>query len=348
LIKKKKKKKKRNMAAVSMEGRSGSASWRSQVMVGDLPPDFLRIMITPQQAQCAQDAHTARMLYYQQNAQAAHFDEHHHHQQQQHPPAQYPVVLPGGAQVSQMAGRLSLTIVEARLTKNYGMTRMDPYCRLRIGHAVFETPTAYNGAKNPRWQKSVQCYLPQNVDTIHLEIFDERACAVDDRIAWADIVISQQMLEGKVTDMLDDWFPLSGKQGEEKEGSINVVLSFVKGSQPMMPWAPGLQPMVMVPGSTQIPPIGLNHPPANATANVPLPTTTAGTTAAITGQHPQQPPPQPPQPPPQQPPPQPASKEDVELIREMFPDVEEEAVKSVLEANGGNKEAAINALLSMQ
>jgi len=43
-----------------------------------------------------------------------------------------------------------------------------------------------------------------------------------------------------------------------------------------------------------------------------------------------------------------ATKEDIELIREMFPNVEEEAVKSILEANSGNKEAAINALLSMQ
>ena len=40
---------------------------------------------------------------------------------------------------------------------------------------------------------------------IHLEIFDERAFAVDDRIAWADIVISPQMLEGTVTDIIDDW-----------------------------------------------------------------------------------------------------------------------------------------------
>ena len=45
----------------------------------------------------------------------------------------------------------------------------------------------------------------QAVDTIHLEIFDERAFAVDDRIAWADIVISPQMLDGSVTEVLDDW-----------------------------------------------------------------------------------------------------------------------------------------------
>ena len=57
---------------------------------------------------------------------------------------------------------------------------------------------------------------------------------------------------------------------------------------------------------------------------------------------------QPPAPAQQQPQPPVATKEDIELIREMFPNVEEEAVKSILEANSGNKEAAINALLSMQ
>ena len=46
---------------------------------------------------------------------------------------------------------------------------------------------------------------------------------MDELIAWAHIPIPQPVLSGETH---EDWFPLSGKQGEGMEGMINLVLSY--------------------------------------------------------------------------------------------------------------------------
>lgn len=46
---------------------------------------------------------------------------------------------------------------------------------------------------------------------------------MDELIAWSKIPIPASVMKGETH---EDWFPLSGKQGEDKEGMINLVLSY--------------------------------------------------------------------------------------------------------------------------
>lgn len=222
--------------------------------------------------------------------------------------------------------RLSITIAQAKLTKNYGLTKMDPYCRVRVGHSVFETQTAVNGSKNPRWNKTVYCCLPPGVDTVYIEIFDERAFTMDDRVAWAHVAIAPSVRQGET---VDDWYPLSGKQGEEKEGSINLVLSYTETAQYQAPvvYATPNVPVMVLPGGAPVyyPPQQVGGAPVTVQQQPPL--------------HQMAPP---------RPPPGPLyTEEDIKQVKEMFPAVDDEVIKSVLEANRGNKDLTINNLLSM-
>ncbi|XP_064627773.1 toll-interacting protein A-like isoform X8 [Lineus longissimus] len=286
--------------AVTTSNPGRHQEWKRQVMVGDLSPDFLRVAPDQLQQQILYDAQTAQILQAQQSG--------------------FSGFSPGN-----IAGRLSITVAQGKLAKNYGITKMDTYCRIRIGHSVLETPTASNGAKTPRWNKVIHCYLPIGVDSFHLEIYDEKFLSMDDRIAWAHIPLPETVLSGET---VDDWYTLSGKQGEDKEGMINLVLSFQPTPQQQQQQQPVLypagQPVVMVPQAQPV-----FYP------------VSGGAPVYTTGQNPPQQQQQPVQQGPMY------TEEDVKQIKEMFPDVEEEVIKSILESHRGNKDATINDLLSM-
>uniref|UniRef100_A0A6G1SN40 Toll-interacting protein n=1 Tax=Aceria tosichella TaxID=561515 RepID=A0A6G1SN40_9ACAR len=266
------------------------------------------------------------------------------------PPTYYPtppeqsLAIPGNfSDGTPLVDMIDISVVEAQLVKNYGLLRMDLYCKIRVGHYVAETATCQNGARNPRWDGSgvYQFALKPGIDSFHLEIYDEKQFSSDEKIAWLHEPIPPEIYQG-VT--VERWFPLSGRLGPQKEGSILLVLSHKRvplrtsnfgrtmiqhhpDSMPMFLPPPTGQPHVIggrptvLPVDPQVPTYTLPHPPPSP----------GGPTAAVQQQQELRT----------------ATEEDINQLSEMFPSIDKSIIKSVLENHNLDKEGAISALLAM-
>ena len=94
-----------------------------------------------------------------------------------------------------------------------------------------ETQTDPNGGKTPRWNRVIHSQLPSGVNTIFVEIYDECSFKMDELIAWAEIKIPESVLRGETH---EEWYSLSGKQGDHVEGMIDVVMSFTVGHETVL------------------------------------------------------------------------------------------------------------------
>eukprot|EP00094_Tigriopus_californicus_P012025 TCALIF_11619-PA protein Name:"Similar to TOLLIP Toll-interacting protein (Homo sapiens)" AED:0.09 eAED:0.09 QI:0/0/0/0.5/1/1/2/0/331 len=210
-----------------------------------------------------------------------------------------------------MLGKLTVTVVEAKLAKNYGIARMDPYCRLRVGHSVFESPTCPNGSKEPKWNKTFHSYLLQGIKHMEIEIYDECTFQQDALIATGTFPIPDTVLKNH--EVVDEWLPLSGNEGPDKEGIIHVIMSL----QPIQPGqslgaavrtapnvAAGHKPMTYqtVPNSSQ--PAPVRRPPT-------------------------------------------LSNEELDEFVKMFPNLDQDIIASVFASSQGDKEVTVNNLLQL-
>lgn len=65
--------------------------------------------------------------------------------------------------------------------------------------------------------------VPHGIQTISIEIFDERSFTMDELIAWTLVMIPAKVLNGEPE---ENWYNLSGKQGEDAEGMIFLVITY--------------------------------------------------------------------------------------------------------------------------
>jgi toll-interacting protein len=294
-----------------------------------LPEDFLRVILNQKQVNENNDNALAQRLQYGLNTDP--MEQYKYMRQQQQQQQQFRPRIANDLTFAR--GKLQIDIMEAKLTKNYGFTKMDPYVRLRLGTKVFETPTDYNGSKNPKWRKTVMCYLPFNVDMLHIEIFDEKSFMNDEMIAFVNYPLPDSLFNGI---FLDEWIPLSGKLGEQKEGHINVQMMYTPINNSNNNFAqnalikrvntnkstdettsssassgnvspPSSNSNIVQPRQVQLPPERSYS--SNDTLNVSL--------------------------------------ADIAYIKEMFPTFDTEIVTSILESKNGNREATIETLLQM-
>ncbi|CAF2714655.1 unnamed protein product [Rotaria sp. Silwood2] len=285
------------------------SEYRSRVMLGDLPQDFLRIQFT--QAHIYNPAgHGMRQVY---------------------SPAQLQQQL---HQNPNFLGYFTLTIAEAKLAKNsglLGLIKMDPYVSFRIGHVAYDTPTATGGGKNPQWKASYRINLFKGMDRIHLEVYDQRNFTEDSFIGECEIVIPREVMEGQTR---QHWYPLMGRQTNENQGEILIIMSFLTmraANQPTM--ASSTDTPVMNPDGNA------NISSGFAGSSLPNPS------AMMTEQQQQQPiaehsPSAVPKPPPP-----PYSLEDIRTIEEMFPTIDRRVITDLLDKHRGNKDLVVNHLL---
>jgi toll-interacting protein len=109
-----------------------STSLRSKAFIpAKLPDDFLRVKLNPNQL-------------------PATYHQHRQLRQQSSLPQQ----LNQWTRIN-YRGKLQIKFIEARLNKNYGLTRMDCYIKFNLNGKVFETDTDYSCGKNPKWNKTI-------------------------------------------------------------------------------------------------------------------------------------------------------------------------------------------------
>eukprot|EP01147_Barroeca_monosierra_P004529 gene4529-6743_t len=186
------------------------------VILGELPEDFLRLV------QWRPIPHAP------QNSQSA----------------PYPRAVDAPVDLNSLHGFLRITLIKAKLAKNYGILSMDPYVLFSIGPYQCRSKVVGKGGTDPRWNESLSLPVLPGFSTLSVQIYDMKTLTEDKEIAWAEVDLSE-ITENQPQ---EKWHNLSGKQGDGKEGAIHLHIRFERSyAAPPIALPQHYPPLAMLP-----------------------------------------------------------------------------------------------------
>ena len=113
-------------------------------------------------------------------------------------------------------GRLRLTIIEAKLTRDTEMfSKMDPYCKLQTRDQTFKTKVLQGAGKLPKWNETIDIDVKYVGDDLNIEVLDEDV-TTSDLVGSTNIKLSGLCMNGG----MDEWYDIQYKG--KKSGAIHL------------------------------------------------------------------------------------------------------------------------------
>ena len=108
--------------------------------------------------------------------------------------------------MSDISGNLKLTVVEAHLTHNTDVNKMDPYVVIQVREQEFKTKVKQEAGKEPKWNESFNIDVKYIGDDMTVKVMDDDI-GKDDSIGVAKIKLSSFCVNGG----FDEWYEISFK-----------------------------------------------------------------------------------------------------------------------------------------
>lgn len=123
--------------------------------------------------------------------------------------------------MSSIRGRLSLKVVQARLTRDTEIFgKMDPYCVIKIGRVNTKTKTHKSGGKFPMWNSEFNIDIETD-ECLICEVWDADFFKSDDLVGTSQIDLRTALRGSNET---QDWFELLYKG--KKAGTIRLEMKY--------------------------------------------------------------------------------------------------------------------------